>query len=216
MPIGLRQTVAPTAEPLTLAEAKQHLRVDGGYDDALVSRLVTAAREYAERETRRQLMPATYRLTLDYFPGRFWVTQYEALPRERAWEYGRYFRDRALLLPRPPLQSVSAVTYVDTSGATQTLDPALYLVDAESEPGRLAPAYNQQWPSVQERVNTVQVTYVAGYASAALVPSSVKLAMLLLVGSWFEHREAADAGGLAPVPMAVDALLAHESVPSIF
>src|SRR4051812_24706781 len=122
MPIGVKQTVAPTAEPLLLAEAKQHLRIDGAYDDALVNRLIGAAREYAEQETRRQLMTSTYRLTLDYFPGR--CAWSEGLPREtreKAWEYGRYFHDRAILLPRPPLQSVTSVVYTDSNGVQQTL-----------------------------------------------------------------------------------------------
>src|SRR4051812_21902860 len=115
MPIGLRQTVAPVAEPVLLAEAKQHLRVDGAYDDALINRLIGSAREYAERETRRQLLTSTYKLTLDYFPGRCWTLTNEALPREKAWEYGRYFHDRAILLPRPPLQSVTSIVYTDAN-----------------------------------------------------------------------------------------------------
>ncbi len=58
----------PTAEPVSLEEAKRHLRVDGNDEDVDILGLITAAREQAERHTRRQLLTATWDLKLDRFP----------------------------------------------------------------------------------------------------------------------------------------------------
>ena len=66
--MGLRLTVAPTSEPITRAEAKAFAKVDVTDDDSLIDALITAARQLVETEQNRQLMPATYELTLDEFP----------------------------------------------------------------------------------------------------------------------------------------------------
>lgn len=57
-------TVPPTGEPLTLAEAKLHLRVDLNDDDALITALISAAREQVEFLTGQRLMTQTWDLDL--------------------------------------------------------------------------------------------------------------------------------------------------------
>lgn len=164
---------APTAEPVTLAEAKAHLRVDNSDSDTLITALIVAARERAETETRRALITQTWDLYRDAFP---------------SWE---------LIVPKPLLQTVTSITYTDSNGVTQTLATDQYLVDSNSEPGRITPAYGLVWPSTRWQTNAVKVRFVAGYADAAAVPQSIKSWMLLAIGSMFENRESELTGSIS-------------------
>lgn len=192
MPLTLVQTVPPTAEPLGLPEVKQHLRVEHDSEDALLYLYMQAAREQAELVTRRQCLTATYTLSLDCFP------------RDQSW---RWHRNQGLLLPRPPLQSVTEVRYLDTSGVAQILATSVYGVDTLSQPGRLYLKTGQSWPSVSTQLNAVTITYVAGWPTYAAVPGPLKMAILLLVGHFYEHREASVEKALELIPLGVTQLL---------
>lgn len=178
---SITQSVTPTFEPLTLDEAKAHLRVTFNDDDALIEGYIAAAREYAETHTRRQLCTATY------------VMRMATLPT-------------LIELPNPPLASVTSITYVDLAGDTQTLSSSLYTVDPYSYPAKIVPAYNATYPAVRGHVNDVTITYVCGTAAAS-VPVKAKQAILLLVGHFYEQREEVADARLAKVPTAAEALL---------
>jgi uncharacterized phiE125 gp8 family phage protein len=145
-------TSAPFHEPISLAQAKRHLRIDGDDSDRLIEGFIAVARRWVEHYTGRALLWQTItarRDDLDQMP-----------------------------LPRPPLIAVSSIAYVDTAGATQTLSPSIYDVDVTSEPGRIVLAYDQSWPSVRGQHHDVTVTFIAGHAAACtrsgntlLVPS---------------------------------------------
>ena len=202
--MGLVRTVDPTVEPVTLTEARLHLRVTDTADDTLITSLIQAAREYAESYCRRSLLTQTWKLTLDRFPyslGGFWICDGRYYSGGHAKDY--------ISLPRPNLLTVSSVTYVDTNGATQTWAASNYLVDTTQTPGQLRLAYNIDWPSTRTDPNAVAITYTAGYgASATAVPEAIKSAIKLMVGWWYEQREAVNVGNIVnEVPMAVDALL---------
>lgn len=185
MPIKL--ITAPTAEPITLDEAKLHCRVDHADEDALISSLIATAREAVEHITGRALMPQTLELALDDF-------------------------DDVIQLPRPPFASVTSVKYLDGNGVLQTLDTASYVVDSHSEPARLMPAYGTSWPSVRDQANAVLIRYQAGYADAASVPSQIKSWMLLHIANLYANRESVVAGiSVAPLPGA-DRLLDRQIV----
>jgi len=98
--MSLVQTIAPASEPITLTEAKAHLRVETDFteDDTIIGTFISAARESCEARTGRQLVTATYALRLGGFPC-----------------------GDSIELPKPPLVSVTSITYVDTDGTT--LDP---------------------------------------------------------------------------------------------
>lgn len=182
------RTSDPAVEPVTVAEAKNHLRVDISDDDALIGALITAAREMIEERSRRALITQTWRRNLDAWPA------------------------ISLNLPRPPLQSVTSITYTDGDGNTSTVDSSIYSVDTDSQPGRVALAYDQQWPTVATlaTLNPIKITYVAGYGDAASdVPQRWKQAILLTVGHWYENREATVTGGGIPkeLPLAVESLI---------
>jgi len=180
---------APAVEPVTLAEAKAHLRVDISNDDALITAQIVAARNMAEAITHRAFVTQTWDLYLDSWPS------------------------RALQLPFPPLQSVTSVKYYSDSAAEQTLTGSNYQVDIASEPGRLILISGSSWPGDSLRdANGVIVRFVAGYGLAAAVPQIFKQAILLIVGQFYENRENAMPMRLAEAPMAAMALLWQDRV----
>jgi uncharacterized phiE125 gp8 family phage protein len=99
-------------------------------------------------------------------------------------------------LPYPPLVSVSAVTYVDSAGNTQTVDASNYTVLTETTPGRVFLAVNGSWPGDLREQWPIRVQYVAGYgAAAASVPEDYRRLIIALVGIAYQNRDelAADA-----------------------
>jgi uncharacterized phiE125 gp8 family phage protein len=190
-----RITSQPAEEPVTLAEAKAHLRVDDTADDALVNALIVAARQQVEGWTNRALVTQDWELSSDSFP-RFCDNQW--IFDERATECD------TIRLPLGNLdEDTVEITYVDVTGVTRTLAPSLYQIDAASEPARLIPAYASYWPIVRcPQLNAVTVAFTAGYGTAADVPQSIKQAILLLIGHLYENRTET-----AEMPKAVGALL---------
>ncbi len=188
MPVNV--ITPPDDEPFTLEEAKEHLRVTSTHEDNLISGQIATAREEAEGYTRRSLLTQTLELTLDRFP-------------------------RLIEVPRPPLQSVTSIIYIDTAGASQTLDGSLYDVDVDSTPGRIAPSYGNSWPVTRAVMNAVRVRYVAGYgATSESIPGSIRSAMLLFIGELFARREENIIGtSVAPLPMGSKQLLASYRLP---
>lgn len=182
MPLTIVQTVAPSAEPISLPEAKAHVRQDQADDDGSLTALIVAARDWVENFTGRQLITATWRLSLDGFP-------------------------RELRLPRPRLIDVSSLVYDASDGTETTLAPASYRIDADSEPARIQPAYGESWPTTLCQSNAVRITYTAGYGNAAAVPQAIKQAMLLLISHWYEFREPVVQGAVQHLPLAVESLL---------
>lgn len=165
--MALKLITAPTTYPVTLAEAKAHLRVDSTDEDTLITAMITAATETAEQITGRAIMTQTWELTLDGFPSEFELT-------------------------RVPVASVTSVKYLDMDGVQQTLSNALYLVRTADDFGfaKVAPAYNTEWPLAQDSFDSVAVRFVAGYANAAAVPESIKAWVKLTVSAMYENREA--------------------------
>src|SRR5579864_7879366 len=148
MGYGLTLTTPPGREPVTTEELKKHLRLETSDDNDVVDGLGMAARDLVETWTGRQLLTATWTLTLDlfkrgehartnehgnHFPLFFWIGWFPA-----DW--------LAIKIPKPPTQSVSQVQYTAPDGSTQVLDPSLYQVDTTREPARLAPSYGNIWP----------------------------------------------------------------------
>lgn len=198
MPLQL--VTPPAGEPVSLAEAKQHLRVDGGDDDLLIGSLITAARQAAETKTGRQLITARWKLLLDAFPGPLMQSASGAsfsLPRH------------AILLAKCPVQSVVSIEYLDMNGTNQVMPVSDYVLDAACEPARLTPAFGETWPPTLPQMGAVSVTFDAGYGTASAVPEGLKSWIKLRVGSLYGHREEMSVlsrGRIDPLPF-VDGLL---------
>lgn len=188
---GLTLITPPTEEPVAVdgaAGLRAWVRQTVNTDDDLLAALGLAARNLVEKLTGRQLVTATWRLTLDGFP---WPGGWQMLEAPGVWP-----DPHTILIPRAPLASVSAVEYYDLGDTLRTLDPAVYVVDAAHDPGRVTLAMNQVWPVTRLRPGAVRVTFAAGYGAASAVPEEAKLAIRMTVAHWYEHR--GDEGELPP------------------
>ncbi len=192
---------APTAEPITLAEARLHLRLTSSdtAEDDLIESLIVAAREHVETYTNRALLTQTWYWKADGFP---------------------YSSSSPIVLPRPPLVSISSISYVDTSGVTQTWaagSTGYQLVKPtgpKAQYARIVPSYQVLYPVTRYQPEAVIVEYVCGYGDETNVPESIIHAMRLLIGHWYENREAVDlnAPNAGEIPLAVPALLGGYTV----
>lgn len=167
--MSLNVFTEPATEPLDLeTDVKPHLRIDIDDDDGYLAILIKAARQHIEEvELSSALITQTLDLTLDTWP---------ATP---------------LKLPRPPLQSITSITYTDIDGNTDTVATTVYTSDAASWPGRLTLKQAQSWPTVElAELAGVNIRFVAGYGDDSEdVPEPIRLAMLLMIGDWYENRE---------------------------
>lgn len=178
---GRIQVVTPaTTEPLTLQEVKSHLRIDGNYDDALLSSCITSARMYFESQCEISIASQELLLALDSF-------------------------DDIIYLPRGPVQSIEDIGYADSENNQQYMDD--WIEDLVSNPARITPAFGQSWPATAEVVNAVQVSYTTGYSTAELVPKLLKSGMLFYVCHLYENRSAVTDGDLKEVPLAVESII---------
>lgn len=191
MPLQL--VTPPSGEPVSLAEAKLHLRVDVDDDDALISSLIATARQAAETLTGRQLISARWKLVLDAFP------------------WGE------ILLAKCPVQSIVSIQYLDMNGLSQMLPSSDYVVDTACEPARITPVFGKTWPPTLPQIGAVTVTFDAGYGAASAVPEGLKSWIKLRVGSLYAHREEMSIlmrGRIDPLPF-VDGLLDPYRVPLV-
>lgn len=164
--MNLRVITQPATEPVSTATAKSHLRVDHSADDALIDSYIKTARELGEGLARRAFITQTLELVLDEFPA-----------------------DLKLKLPRPPLQSVTSVKYLDSENVEHTFTD--YVVDARSEPGVVT--FNSTPGVALAESGAVAVRFVAGYGtSASNVPSVFVQAIMQSVAHFYEFREAVD------------------------
>ena len=150
-------------------------------EEGLIINLIQSARDYCESFSRCAFATQTFELLLYHFPS-----------------------TRMIYLPNPPLQDVLSIKYFDSTGTETTLSPSSYLVDVEGEIGRVMLNTNESWPAFDPYPNwPVRIRFKAGFTS---LPKSLKQAMLLLIGHWYENREATDTAS-GPIAYSVHALL---------
>lgn len=179
--MSFRLVTAPASYPVTRAEAKAQCRIDGTDEDTLIDGLIAAATDHVELYTGRAIIAQTWELLLDGFSDE-------------------------ILLSKGPVSSVTSVKYNDMAGDEQTVSAANYIFDGVSEPQRIVKKSGYSWPIVDDEVNNVTIRFVCGYA---VVPPSIKHAILLLIGQWFDSRADATDKSLIAMPNAVEALLTN-------
>lgn len=189
--MALKIVTAPAAEPVSLTEAKLHLRIDHSTEDDLITGLITTAREEIERMTDVMLITQTW-----------------------DWSMDAFFADE-IKVPLWPLASVSSIKYLDENSAESTIAATNYAVDTASRPGRIAWKSSYSLPSVElYPVNAVTVRMVVGFGTAGTnVPKRFIQALKLLVGHYYENREAVYSsvgGNVIDLPRGMDALLAGD------
>lgn len=181
---GLITTVQPAIEPITSSDTKLFLKIDLSDDDAIVTSLIKASREYVESFTGRSFINRTFKLSLDGI----------AESDVPLWEGTRVgpdinYRKRTIPLWRSPVSSVtSIITYDDADNAT-TFSASSYYVDTSREPAQVILRSGSVWPSALRVGNAIEITYVAGYGStASSVPEAVKIAMYQICSYLYENR----------------------------
>ncbi len=173
----LHRITTETELPVTLREVKQHLRVEFRDDDFLIFSYMRAAFERLDGP--------------DGYLGR--------CLRPQVWQLDLGSLDGEITLPLPPCQAVSSITYIDTTGASQTLPPDSYRVSGIGGTARIAPVAS--WPST----NSASITFTAGYTRT---PEPIIAAIMLRVAHLYEHRESVVIGETATgLPLGEDDLI---------
>jgi uncharacterized phiE125 gp8 family phage protein len=186
--MALVMTAGPAAEPISLAETKAHLRIDGNDEDALLSSLIVAARAFVEKTLARALISESWSLYLDAWPRSGWVA-----------------------LPIAPVQSVTAVRVHDPEDVASAVEAGSYSVDTLSEPARIVLSSGAAQLLPPRRLNAYEVAFTAGYGDdASDVPEPIRHALKLTVAHWFENREPVELGEL---PQEVQATVAGLLLP---
>jgi len=164
--MSLRLHTPPTAQPITLAEAKLHLRVDIDDEDLMIISLIDAATAACEHLMGRAIMPQKWQVSeCSFHPG-------------------------VIVLQRPTVTGIDSITYVDGNGDTQTLPPSAYrLIIGSDYTAAVVPAWNAIWPSVSAQVGSVSVIFSCGYEDAGSVPGPIKSWIKLMVGALYKNRE---------------------------
>lgn len=185
--MALKLITRPADHPVSLEEIKAHLNVADDDHDNTIAAYLAAATGYVERHLGRRLVDQTWDLILDEFP------------------------DYEIKIPFPPLIEVVSVEYDDADGSPVTLSTDQYSVDDVSEPGWIVPA--SSWPSTFDGINAVRIRYRAGYVSVdspsePAVPEDIKVAIKLLVGTFYQSRESVAVGvSVSELPLSVTMLL---------
>ena len=166
----------PAAEPVSLAEAKAHLRVSGTSEDLLIASLITAARVHLELALSCAFITQTWSWFLDDWPGR-----------------------KRLELPLGPARSISAVRVLTAGDVITTMPAQSYLLTGRARPPRLTLKERSHWsngaPQPAYGADGIEIEFIAGFGDApADVPAPLRLALLLLIAHWFEQRAPIEVG----------------------
>ena len=204
MRTALAVSVPAVSDPVTVAQVKQHSRIDHDGDDELLATYLSAATAMAEGYLSQALLTQTLVWTLT--------------PGAVRWN-GRTWLDRRIELPRAPVQSIVSVVMLDIRGnATAIVAAALpasrttpligWIADLSAEPltlriGRKTVLSGGQ-PLCATPLESLTVTFVAGYDQPNDVPPEIRTALMMVTTHLYEHRGDDSGGGM---PMAAQWLL---------
>jgi len=182
-------TVEPATEPITLVEAKAHLRVDFSDEDDYIDTLIVSARRYCEAYCNRVFITQTWRQNLSE-----WVNPIQ--------------------LKVNPVISVTSLKYYDTDETQQTITDNAnnYQKDLNSDVAKIYEGLVNTFPAIGSTINPIEIITVCGYGAAADVPDDIKHAIKLMVSWMYENREGVNVplnnqASDIPLPTAVKYLL---------
>jgi uncharacterized phiE125 gp8 family phage protein len=180
MPLMLMS--GPAAEPVSVEEARAHLRIDTTNEETLLAAFIVAARIALEAQTRRVFVTQSWRLILDGWPG------------------------TSVTLPLAPVSAVTAITMNDEEAPRSVAASHYETVLAGNTP-RIAAL--TPWPHPSRRIGGIHIDFTAGYGAPDAVPQPLKQAILMLTAHWYENREPVGLGEANnDLPLSVAQLIA--------
>ena len=202
---GIKVVTAWTTSAVPTSTQKSFMRVDFSDDDTLIAELVKASQNVIETYLNRAITTQTLELYLDRLPFYNDINYPEGTFTAPDMEYNSNY----IVLPRPPVASVTHVKYFDDSDTESTFSSSKYYVDLISEQARVVLKKGVSWPTVAEtrNANAYEIKYVAGYGGASDVPEPITHAIKLLTTHLYENREAVTSLSVNAIPYTIGALL---------
>jgi len=179
------QVITPASTyPVSLTEAKSHLKVDTSADDTYITSIIKAATQLSEEYTNRFFIDTVIEQTCSDF------AQLQTLFKSK-------------------VSAVAHVKYYDSDNSLQTLSATIYDTQLQYEPSQIQLADDKSFPEITKRNDAVVARYTVGYGSAASdVPEIIKQAILLTIGNFYQNRNSVVIGRIATeLPMNVKWLL---------
>lgn len=173
----------PASEPVSLAEAKAHLRLQISDDDATITSLIAAARRMIEKRHGLALLPQDWAMFADAWP-----------------------EDGIFQIPLWPVSAVESLISFGEDDTASTIDPAHYVLDTASRPARVALRQGRDFTPPGRRINGLKLSFTAGFDD---VPAEIRQALLITVADWYQNR-GDEQGGALPVA-ALEALAAYRN-----
>ena len=202
---GLKIDTAWTTSAVATSDQKSFMRVDFSDDDSLIAELIKASQNVIETYINRAITTQTLSLFLDRLPFYSDVKLQEGVFTAPDLEYNSNY----IVLPKPPVASVTHVKYYDNDDTASTFAATNYYVDTISNQARVVLKTGSSWPTVAEtrNANAYEIKYVAGYGGASDVPEPIVQAIKVLTTHLYENREAVTSLSVNSIPYTIGALL---------
>ena len=164
---SIKVIAPPSVEPVTVEEVKLNCHITHDDEDTIIAHWIRTGRELAEQYQWRAYLTQTLQVAYDNYP---------LFP---------------LTIPRSPMQSLVSVQYIDDAGTTTDIDTSNFIVDTDSEPGRIALVDGYTLPTTTLRdIAGFKINFVAGHSSIDLIDNRVKDAIIIYCSHRNENRAA--------------------------